>query len=134
MMNKVECNKLWGQLRVCVVAGLIALNAPLAVSATGSYIASVTKIMIDDSNYGGCMVFTNPGPQTIVPACKNGWVTLDCLAEFPGSTKSKANSKLAAAQLAYATGNNLGIDIDSSYSVNGGSGTGYCLATKVTNR
>ena len=98
-------------------------------SATAQFTAKVLEVLVDDSDYGGCMVRLSQDPATKLAGCGASWVTADCLAGAPTSTKSLANTKLQAAQLAYLTGNNVRVIISDAYTANG-----KCLLKTIRNQ
>lgn len=108
---------------------LACMASASAFGATGSVVAKVTSILTDDSNYGGCMAYLSVNPATVLPACGGSWITFDCLASLPTSTKSTNLNKYSAAQLAYVTNGNLFVSFNDAKKING-----FCYAERVDNR
>jgi hypothetical protein len=104
--------------------GLVSWSASAATVARNF---SVQQIVIDDVAFGGCMAALSPNPANFISGCAGGFVTFDCLGQL-GTSKSSANSKLAAAQLALVTDTQTFIRIDNTKIANG-----YCLAVRVDN-
>ena len=97
-----------------------------ALAATATITTSVDRIVLHDTDFGGCMVKVSANITGPLPACSGGWVTLDCLAAFPDSTRSMAQNKLTTAQLAFATGKNVILYVTDKRKANG-----FCYATRV---
>lgn len=96
------------------------MTSSLADAATASYRGRITKILTNDTNYGGCMFYTSPGPQSTGLSCKNNYITGDCVGSF--TTKANANATFNTGQLAYVSGlTNVRFDITDSEKHNG-----YC--------
>lgn len=114
-------------LLVWVVAPFMLILSLNASAASGRINSTyVTALLVDDTDYGGCMMELSRGPQTVLGGCGGDWVSLDCLAAFPESTKSNASQKYAQAQLAFISGNRLRVYITDDRTVNG-----FCFATRV---
>lgn len=99
-----------------------------ALSATATYTTSVTRVLTDSENYGGCMAMVSPGPEApaLGLSCLGSWVTFSCDGTF--NSKSIGNSKLSAAQLGLVTGVDIIVGVDDTKKHNG-----YCFATRVDN-
>lgn len=108
---------------VCTI--LIASMLPSIAFAAG-LTSKVTRILIDDVNYGGCMAQLETPPSTSGLICKDSWVTFSCTGEF--NSKSQAAIKVSAAQLALVTQTPLYIQVDDTKKHNG-----YCFAPRVDN-
>ena len=112
-----------------VMAGVaIALAcSSSALGASANLVTNVIAIVQDDNNFGGCMANISPGPETVLGGCGNYYITFSCDGTF--NTKSQANAKLNAAQLAYAAAKKVYVTIDDTKLHNG-----YCFASRVDNR
>ena len=113
--------------KLLVLIMLTTLSTSVFAART-NVTAKVTQIIVDDSRYGGCMARLNVNPATSLAACGNWYVTMDCLAEFPESTKSGAAQKLSAAQLAYVANKSVKVNVDDSRKANG-----FCVAIRIDN-
>ena len=115
-------------MRIREITGAVILIAASsgALAATATITTSVDRIILHDTDFGGCMVKSSADITGPLPACSGGWITLDCLAAFPNSTKSMAQNKLTTAQLALATGKNLTLYLTDRRKANG-----FCYATRV---
>ena len=123
------------------VVGVMCLTATLGsfVQAAGlaRFEAHVTKILLHDSNYGGCLVYLDNPPNSNGLECSSSVaaVTFDCLGvrtyteESPKASTATTNSKIAAAQLALVTGNRVKLEVIDT----GGQPNGYCYATRIDN-
>lgn len=116
----------WALLTWCLISVGAAPN--LVAQNTAQFTANVLEILIDDTDFGGCMARLSTDPEERVATCGTAWVTFDCLAAFPNSTKGQAQAKLGAAQLAYVTGNTVRVTITDASTANG-----KCLASKIRN-
>ena len=116
-------------IRRVLLSVALASLAHAAGAATASYTATVQRILVDASSFGGCAAKTTPGPETVAGvSCGSGWVTMDCASLLETTSKTSANL-LAAAQLAYVTGSPARIVVDDSKKANG-----KCLARQIQNR
>ena len=85
-MKRIFCKSLLGAMLLFFVAG--------AHGATIGRIVSVTGILTDDTNFGGCMARVTPSPSTFAGVtCAAGYVTFSCTGVL--TTKSDANTKLS---------------------------------------
>lgn len=99
-----------------MLAALSATHIGVAGTAEVSG-ATVTRLVTDSSLYGGCIAYLVPGPESTSLSCSANWVTFSCTGDF--NTKAQGNTKFAAAQLAYVTGNNFRVFLDDSKKHNG---------------
>ena len=107
---------------------VLALTATLPTAAgTAGLTGQVTRILLDDQNYGGCMAFMVPGPQTTTLTCGNDWVSFDCTGNF--HSKSIANQMFSAAQLAYITESDFRVKLNDAELHNG-----FCVAYVADNQ
>lgn len=114
-------------LRAVTVAVILTITSGGALAADGSVTGLVARFLVDDTDFGGCMVRVSGGNiRASLPACKSDWLTLDCLVGFPESSKSVAQNKLSTAQLAMVTGKTVYIEATDSRKANG-----YCFATRI---
>lgn len=110
-----------------LVTLLLAMLASHVVFATNASIrANVTQILIDDTYYGGCMAQFTEDPAVALPGCSASWLTFDCLAAFPETTKSMATNKLSQAQLALLTGRAVSVSFTDSRKA-----SGYCFVYRI---
>jgi len=115
------------KIRDITLAVILIAASCGALAADGSVTGLITRFLTDDTRFGGCMVKVSGGNiQASLPACKSSWLTFDCLVGFPESSKSVAQNKLSAAQLAMVTGKTVYIEATDSRKANG-----YCFATRI---
>lgn len=131
------------RLAKAVGAVTVLLFSQLVTAGLGEVRAPVGRFLLsEDGIYGGCLVrlngadYTDPNKSEVQNNCAPDqygqmWVTFAC----DGSrsdviSKSTAQTFLAAAQLAYVTGENLVVvaDDNPSLAING-----FCLARRVDN-
>ena len=105
---------------------IVSLISVDALAATSSMTTVVKRVLVDDSNYGGCMAQFTDSPTTTLTGCGNDWLTFDCLAAFPNGSKSTAQNKLSQAQLALVTGRAVYVKFTDTRKANG-----YCFAQRI---
>lgn len=110
--------------RLCAVILIVASSS--AIADSGGVTADVSTVLIDDALFGGCMIKLSQDINDRLPACAEDWVTLDCLAAFPESTKSGAQTKLSLAQLAFVANKQIYVAVTDTRKANG-----YCFATRL---
>jgi len=104
----------------CCVMSLVA-NAGVATWKT-----TVTDVMVDSTEYGGCMAKLSSGPaDNGLPTCNNNWVSMDCFANF--YSKSDSANKLSVAQLGYVTGKPVRLRVRDTYTYN----RFYCVVERM---
>jgi hypothetical protein len=109
------------------LASCILITTCINASAdTGSVTGTLDRVLIDQSNFAGCMGYVSQDIRTQLPACNSNWVTFDCSALFPETTKQSAQNKLSQAQLALVSGKQVYVVATDARKVNG-----YCLATRI---
>jgi hypothetical protein len=88
----------------------------------------VWEVAIDTDRFGQCLVRLNRTTdiQAILPLCKAEYLTLDCGAELPGSTKSNSRAKLDLALAAQLTNQKASFLVTDEQTING-----YCVAKQV---
>ena len=107
----------------CTLMFFLSQNA---FSATALWNAKITRIMTDETLYGGCAAYLSVVAEDQGLACTSKFVTMDCL----GSTRSKSigNTFLQAAQLALITDRTVKIKADDSRIINN-----MCLVMRIDN-
>ena len=105
-----------------VGSAVLALNAS---AASVGYNATVTKIMVDTSAFGGCAAAVTPTPESKLADCGAAWVTFDCNGDS-GVSKTTASNLLSQAQLAYVVSAPVRVVITDDTIING-----KCLATQL---
>ena len=103
---------------ICVVS-----TAPVK-AAESVLVSTVVQVLVDDSDYGQCMVRLADSPTSQLAGCGADWLTLDCAGDF--STSKKAARKLDSVNLALITGKRLAAYFRDSQKHNG-----YCYAFRV---
>lgn len=107
-----------------MLLGLLISWSSLASSSQVFYTGTVTAVLVDSVNFGGCMALMTPGPEATLTNCGAGWVTFSCTGDF--NTKTLGNSKLQMAQLAKVANLNVGLVVDDTKMHNG-----YCFAQRI---
>ena len=110
----------------CALGLVAALSATCASATTATWFATITGFIIDDSDFGGCMIGVSPDPsaQSGIGDCPATWLSLDCAGNF--NTKSQGQSKLNQAQLAYVLGKQVRVRANNQKKANG-----YCVGERV---
>lgn len=84
----------------------------------------VNRMLMSETDYGGCMVLIDQNVQDVLPACRANWVSLSCDGSYLSSNVSKR--LLESVQIAYALNQRAIVYVDDSRRVNG-----YCLGYRV---
>ena len=95
-------------------------------AATADITGTVEEVFVDDQYYGGCMAKISEDIADKLPTCQVDYVTFDCLAAFPETTKSIAVNKLSISQLAFVTRKTVYVRVTDLRRANG-----YCLAERI---
>ena len=116
----------WSRKARCAVGLVVALSATGASAATATWFATITGFIIDDSDFGGCMIGVSPDAsvQSGTGDCPATWLSLDCAGSF--NTKSQGQTKLSQAQLAYVLGKQVRVRANNQKKANG-----YCVGERV---
>ena len=111
---------------------LLMFCAVETLAADFYYRATVSRILVSDTDYGGCMIETSPAPRTEDARCTTKFVSFDCV-NSTGIGKSAAANKLSAAQLAFVTGREVGILVSENSDGSLAKVDGHCLSSRVDN-
>lgn len=116
-----------GMVRKSIGIAVSALVANIAMAAP-RYVdnVSITQIILDGENYGGCMARVSPLMPSSTGCGRRDFVSFDCNGEVR-NTKSHAKSMLDTAQLAFLTGDKVRLRVDNSYTVN----VAFCTADYI---
>ena len=88
--------------------------------------ATVTKLLQDSVNYGGCMARLSKDLVDEGLNCTNDpMVTFDCLGTL-GGAKSVGNTMFSSAQLAFVAGVSVDVFVDDARKING-----FCYAKRI---
>ncbi|KOR30885.1 hypothetical protein TI04_03685 [Achromatium sp. WMS2] len=109
-------------LKAIAALGVLALSGQ-AYAATAHVTSPVTRILLHDSSFGGCMAGLN---NIRLTGCTTGFATFDCKGSLTGTDTVMAYRMLDQAQLALATNKSVFVTIDSSLVING-----YCKVTRI---
>lgn len=123
-----------------VLGGFLVAVICAGASAQDMTISVSNLTITGGDTFGGCMMKIDPIDAIADQAgisngvgdgqCSRGFVTFDCVGAFPEtSSRSAAQAKLSAAQLAFVTGGRLFVRLNPNRKHNG-----YCLADRVDNR
>ena len=113
------------EIKGVVFTVLLAFSGVVGAASSAFY-ANISQIFVHDTTHGGCLIKLTKDPAANLPSCGANWLSLDCLAEFPESTKSIASQKLGMAQLAFVTSGQVRVEFTDSRKVNG-----YCFARRL---
>jgi hypothetical protein len=105
-------------------AALLLVISQQGLTETASWVARVTRVLVDASKFGGCMALLNPPPETYLSGCGSAWVTFSCTGDF--NDPVLAYRMLDQAQLALVTGKKVFVDVDNEFAHNG-----YCFASRI---
>lgn len=88
--------------------------------------ATVTKLLQDSANYGGCMARLSINLVNEGLNCPNDpMVTFDCLGTL-GGAKSLGTTMFSSAQLAFVSGSTVDVFVNDSKKING-----FCYAKRI---
>lgn len=97
----------------------------LPVSATVVlHTGVVSRVLLEEGNYGDCMAQVTPDFEATALNCPYGWVTFSCSGDF--NSKSMGNQKLQMAQLSFLTGDALRLKVNDAKLHNG-----RCFAERI---
>lgn len=115
----------------------LALLAASGTCLAQAMLVNVSNITVTtDGSYGGCMIKISPinaindqagvAPGNGTGQCQTGFLSLDCDGNY--LTSKKSSSQMTAAQLAYVTGKQMYVVVDTTKKNNY-----YCLASRIDN-
>lgn len=100
-------------------------TASVGFAATVNIQGNVKRTLIADRDrWGGCMIWVDQVLSDHGLNCPSQWVSLSCTGTF--TTKDIAYRMLDSAQMAYALGKKVLIEVDDTKKHNG-----YCYASRV---
>lgn len=114
------------KFRIFIVIAAITF-CPLGRAADAGFLANVVSVLVDDIDYAGCIVRFTEEPSDYIAGCGTDWLTLDCMALFPESTKSNAALKLSQTQLALVANRSVYVKFTDDRTANG-----KCFATRIS--
>lgn len=112
--------------KLCLL--LLILSAPVSVAdSKWFYNVSVREVLLDDVKFGQCLARVRgiAIPERL-PLCKADYVTFDCAAELPGSSKSVNSKKFDMANIALIAKRDVAFLITDEKTING-----YCYVTQA---
>ena len=88
----------------------------------------ISETVVDTTRFGQCMVRfgSDVDIPSYVPLCKAQYVTFDCGAELPGSTRINSLEKFDSAKMAHALKRKVAVLVTDEQTING-----YCLAKQI---
>lgn len=107
-----------------LIVVLLVLICHSAGAAEAYLRAKVTRVFQDSDEFGGCMAYLEPGPETKLVACDDDWITFSCTGDF--NSKSAGNAKLSIAQAAMVVEREVVVRITDQQKHNG-----YCFAERI---
>lgn len=87
--------------------------------------AKVQTVLIDNVNFGGCMILTNKVLSDSGLNCPSRWVSFDCKGSL-GGDKDIAYRMLDQAQIAQALDKKISVLVDDAKKL-----SGYCYASRI---
>ena len=115
-------------MKIWVFACAVLFSTSLHAGQSWFRGVDITKTLIDSSRFGQCMVrlADSVDIQSSLPLCKPKFVTFDCGAELPNSTRINSLIKFESAEMAHALSRKVTLLVTDSQTING-----YCLATQI---
>lgn len=107
----------------CLMASVLYSQA--AFSADERLVGKIVQVLVtSEDNFGGCMAYFNPDPQTVLPTCGKGFLSFSCSGEF--ADPERAYKMLTQAQLGMSNGTFVQVDFTDEKKHNG-----YCVAYRI---
>jgi len=104
-----------------VMTSIVSMSS---ASATSFWVTGKIKTVMVDQYYSGCMIYMDKNIGYTCPA--NGWVSLDCKAQFDDKSIETANKKFASALAAAQSGKTVKVLVNDLNKANG-----YCVARRI---
>lgn len=108
------------------ISFLAMMLSAQAVGDTARFNTDVTRILVHGSLYGQCMARVTEDIPSLLPNCNAHYVTFDCGAELPGSTRMNSSEKFNVAKTALVMGRSVFIEVIDDQTING-----FCLANRI---
>jgi hypothetical protein len=110
-----------------LIAALVLASCAMPTLADIAWVrnATIEKTLIEDDNFGGCMIYLDKSVADSGLACPNSWVSFDCDGFF--GTKANAQRKFDSAQMAFALDKKVSLRVDDSRRYN----EKYCVAVRI---
>ena len=108
---------------VILLSTLTAVSTP-GQAATSTLQTTVTRVLTDTVNYGGCMAALAVSPTTKLAGCLGTWVSFSCTGAFTAD-KALAYENFDNAKMALAMNKQVFVQFDDTKKHNG-----YCFASR----
>ena len=102
----------------------LLLFAGTAYGATANLTTTVTRLLSDETLFGGCMAQLADRPDSLGLVCKKDWVSFSCTGDF--ASLNVANRNFELAQIASLTDASVRVFFDDTRKHNG-----YCYAYRI---
>jgi len=113
------------KLVIWMFAAFATVSSATAVADIQPVTAKIKRLLISsDGSFGNCMVALDVGPETVLPACRAGWVSFSCDGTY--MDKNSASKLLENAQISFLLDRVLKIYVDDSIRHNN-----YCVGVRV---
>ena len=100
-------------------------SASVGLAATANVVGNVTRTLVaDQGRWGGCMILIDQVLANHGLDCPNQWVSFSCNGTF--TTKDVAFRMFDSAQMAYALGKRVIVEVDDTKKHNG-----FCYAGRI---
>ena len=105
---------------------LVMASSAHVAADVARFNTSVTRVLVHSNYFGQCMAQVTEDIPSLLPNCLGGWVTFDCSAELPGSTRLNSSEKFNVAKTALLMEKSVYLEVVDNQTING-----YCLAARI---
>ena len=112
-------------LRVGISFFALMLSAQV-VGDVARFNTEITRIMVHGSLYGQCMARVTQDIPSLLPNCNAFYVTFDCAADLPDTTRMNSSEKFNVAKTALVMGRPVFLEVIDTQTING-----FCLVNRI---
>lgn len=115
-------------MRFLVIVFSLAIAAPSHAAQSWLWGYRISETIVDTNRFGQCMVRFHKDLDipSFFPLCKAQYLTFDCGAELPGSTRINSLEKFESAKMAHALKRKVAVLVTDSQTING-----YCFVRQI---
>ena len=109
---------------------LFVVTAAVPTHAAQSWIwgKRIAETIVDTNRFGQCLVrfSSDVDIPSYVPLCRKEYLTFDCGAELPASTRLNSLEKFESAKMAHALNRSVAVLVTDAQTI-----SGYCLVKQI---
>lgn len=115
-------------MRTLIFLFVVTVAIPTHAAQSWIWGFRIWETVVDTNRFGQCMVrfASDVDIPSYVPLCKEQYVTFDCGAELPGSTRVNSLEKFESAKMAHALKRKVAVLVTDDQTING-----YCLVKQI---